>query len=74
MDWFWATFGGGHFRRRSVNVFVSCIFISDEGQHPEPTVGCLSKSVSLPGCKYLDVLYNTVFGTWLHVDHVIWDF
>ena len=55
-------------------MFVSCIFISDEGQHPEPTVGCLSKSVSLPGCKYLDVLYNTVFGTWLHVDHVIWDF
>ena len=41
----------------------------DEGQHPEPTVGCLSKSMSLPGCKYLDVFYN-VFGAWLRADHV----
>ena len=36
-------------------MFVSCLFIFDEGQHPEPTVGCLSKSMSLPGCKYSDV-------------------
>ena len=50
-------------------MFVSCLFIFDEGQHPEPTVGCLSKSMSLPGCKYLDVFYN-VFGAWLRADHV----
>ena len=43
-------------------MFVSCLFIFDEGQHPEPTVGCLSKSMSLPGCKYLDVFYIDFWG------------